>query len=253
MGMGSRICAAVLVLAIGAAKAYASATCPDEQTTRQVPTNLAQCAMLERDVRRPGAFALNVYEEKLNAFLGGMCHRNEKAGWVRDKGVRDTGPWVGTYAGGQWSGRYFGTHAPVRHLVLAGHARVAAREPARRKARAEEPCPRSRRRDDGQGDVPAARCGVRRDRSDCGSSRSRTARRSWCAIIRRRMTAGSGAGTASARTRAGRRTGPPRRRAPIPIWASASTAPTATPRRAITRPSPTSRTSRANRAFRSCS
>ncbi len=42
-----------------------------------------------------------------------MCHRNEKAGWVRDKGVRDTGPWVGTYAGGQWSGRYFGTHAPV--------------------------------------------------------------------------------------------------------------------------------------------
>ncbi|HEX4859752.1 MAG TPA: cytochrome P460 family protein [Rhizomicrobium sp.] len=113
MRAGSRICAAVLVLAVGAAKAYASATCPDEQKTPQVPTNLAECATLEKDVRRPGAFALNVYEEKLNKFLGGMCHRNEKADWVRDKGVRDTGPWIGTYANGQWSGRYFGTHAPV--------------------------------------------------------------------------------------------------------------------------------------------
>ena len=92
MGAGSRVFAAVLVLAMGAVKAYASATCSDAQDKPQVPTNLAECATLEKDVRRPGAFPLSVYEEKLNEFLGGMCHRNEKAGWVRDKGVRDTGP-----------------------------------------------------------------------------------------------------------------------------------------------------------------
>jgi hypothetical protein len=116
MGAGSRGFAAMLVMAIGAglaANAYASATCPDEQTTQQVPTDLAKCAMLEKDVRRPGEFPLNVYEKTLDAFFEHMCHRNEKAGWVRDKGVRDTGPWIGTYADGKWSGRYFGTHAPV--------------------------------------------------------------------------------------------------------------------------------------------
>ena len=113
MRAGSRILAAVLVLAAGAVKAYAASTCPEEQATRQVPADLAKCAMLEKDVRRPSAFPLNVYEDKLIAFFGAMCHRNEKGGWVRDKSVRDTGPWIGTYAGGQWSGRYFGTHSPV--------------------------------------------------------------------------------------------------------------------------------------------
>ena len=42
-----------------------------------------------------------------------MCHRDEDGGWVRDKRVRDTGPWIGTYADGKWTGQVFGTHAPV--------------------------------------------------------------------------------------------------------------------------------------------
>ena len=42
-----------------------------------------------------------------------MCHRNEAGGWKVDKRVRDTGPWIGTFASGKWSGQGFGTHAPV--------------------------------------------------------------------------------------------------------------------------------------------
>src|SRR5258707_12811993 len=42
-----------------------------------------------------------------------MCHRNAAEGWVRDKYVRDAGPWIGTYANGAWSGQYYGTHSPV--------------------------------------------------------------------------------------------------------------------------------------------
>jgi hypothetical protein len=93
--------------------AQASSTCPDEQATRQVPTDLALCARLEADVRAPSRFPLNVYEGKLNEYLGAMCHRNEAGGWKVDKRVRDTGPWIGTFAGGKWTGQGFGTHAPV--------------------------------------------------------------------------------------------------------------------------------------------
>src|ERR1700752_3997586 len=93
--------------------AQASSTCPDEQATKQVPTDLALCEKLESDVRSPHSFPLNVYEEKLDRYLGAMCHRNLDGGWKVDKRVRDTGPWVGTYAGGKWTGQGFGTHAPV--------------------------------------------------------------------------------------------------------------------------------------------
>ena len=41
--------------------------------------------------------ALNVYEDKLNQYLGAICHRNEAAGWTRDKRIRDAGPWIGTF------------------------------------------------------------------------------------------------------------------------------------------------------------
>jgi hypothetical protein len=93
--------------------AQASSTCPDEQSTPQVPTDLALCARLEGDVRSPHSFRLDVYETKLNEYLGAMCHRNEAGGWKVDKRVRDTGPWIGKYADGKWTGQGFGTHAPV--------------------------------------------------------------------------------------------------------------------------------------------
>lgn len=96
--------------------ANASPTCPEEQSTQQLPTAEQIrdiCEPMRKDVGRPSAFALNVYEEKLNRFLGAFCHRDEAAGWTRDKRIRDAGPWVGTYQDGKWTGKYYGTHAPV--------------------------------------------------------------------------------------------------------------------------------------------
>jgi hypothetical protein len=93
--------------------ALASATCPDEQASPQIPTDLAMCKKLEPVVRNPHGKPLNEYEAALNQYLGGFCHRDVAHGWHVDKRVRDTGPWVGTYANGKWSGQYFGTHAPV--------------------------------------------------------------------------------------------------------------------------------------------
>jgi hypothetical protein len=104
---------AACVSLLSAIAAHASATCPDEQTTPQLPADLKLCESLETDVRRPSAFRLDIYEGKLNQYLGAMCHRNTKAGWVRDKRIRDTGPWIGTYRDGKWSGKYYGTHVPV--------------------------------------------------------------------------------------------------------------------------------------------
>jgi hypothetical protein len=91
----------------------ASPTCPDQQTTPQVPQDLKLCAQLEPKVRHPGALPLNEYEQVVNNFFSHMCHRNVQAGWKSDKRIRDTGPWIGTYSNGQWSGQYYGTHAPV--------------------------------------------------------------------------------------------------------------------------------------------
>jgi hypothetical protein len=109
-----RLAAALtIILALIANAARASSTCPDEQDTPQLPTDLALCERLEADVRRPSAFRLDVYESKLGEYLGAMCHRNEKAGWVRDKRIRDAGPWIGTFKDGKWSGKYYGTHVPV--------------------------------------------------------------------------------------------------------------------------------------------
>jgi hypothetical protein len=93
--------------------ALASATCPDEQANKVPEPDAKLCESLEADVRRPSAFRLDVYEGKLNQYLGAMCHRNVKAGWVRDKRIRDAGPWIGTYRDGKWTGQGFGTHAPV--------------------------------------------------------------------------------------------------------------------------------------------
>jgi hypothetical protein len=96
--------------------AQASSTCPEEQSTPQLPTPEQVkeiCEVNKNDVRTPHSFRLDVYEGKLNAYLGAMCHRNAAEGWVRDKSVRDAGPWIGTYRDGEWKGKYFGTHSPV--------------------------------------------------------------------------------------------------------------------------------------------
>ena len=93
--------------------ANASATCPDEQSTPQVPKDLKLCEQLKDAVRRPSALPLDQYEAKLGEYLGAMCHRDEAGGWKVDKRVRDAGPWIGTYANGKWTGQGFGTHAPV--------------------------------------------------------------------------------------------------------------------------------------------
>src|ERR1041385_6480213 len=69
----------------------ASSTCPDEQPTKQVPTDLDLCTRLEPIVRAPSALPLNEYEKALGDYLGAMCHRNEEpGGWKVDKRVRDT-------------------------------------------------------------------------------------------------------------------------------------------------------------------
>ena len=64
-------------------------------------------------MRKPSALPFNEYQSKLADYLRNFCHRDEKAGWKVDKRVRDTGPWIGTYANGRWEGNYYGTHAPA--------------------------------------------------------------------------------------------------------------------------------------------
>lgn len=89
------------------------ATCASEREVPMVPHDLELCANLEDEVRRPGALPLDQYEEILQTYLLNYCHRNAKAGWVRDKRIRDTGPYIATLENGEWVGEYHGTHAPV--------------------------------------------------------------------------------------------------------------------------------------------
>ena len=102
-------CAALLTCA----KTYAATTCAEEQSSPQLPADPALCEALLPIVRKPSALPLNEYQGKLADYLRNFCHRDEKAGWKVDKHVRDTGPWIGTYANGHWTGIYYGTHAPA--------------------------------------------------------------------------------------------------------------------------------------------
>jgi hypothetical protein len=114
-GIASRAPAALTLATIllSGWAAYAS-TCPDEQAKAQDPKdNRELCLSLEPTVRNPSGHPLNEYETALNAFLTLFCHRDVERGWKRDKYVRDTGPWIGTYRDGKWTGQYYGTHAPV--------------------------------------------------------------------------------------------------------------------------------------------
>lgn len=93
--------------------AWASADCPDLREQVLSSKDPALCATLEPVVRDPSALSLGEYEAKLGEYFGAFCHRDAAAGWVRDKYVRDTGPYINTLAGGKWEGAYHGTHAPV--------------------------------------------------------------------------------------------------------------------------------------------
>lgn len=93
--------------------ALASALCPAERDTPQLPADPALCAALEAVVRRPSALPLDQYEAQLGRYLRNYCHRDPDAGWKTDKRLRDTGPYIATLAGGAWSGTGYGTHAPV--------------------------------------------------------------------------------------------------------------------------------------------
>lgn len=108
--------AAIAALTICAAlSAEASPTCPEEQPQPQAVDPHGACKMLTGIVEHPGVAArdLRGYEFRLSEFMRDLCYRDSKNGWKVDKRIRDTGPWIATLSGGKWSGRYYGTHAPV--------------------------------------------------------------------------------------------------------------------------------------------
>jgi hypothetical protein len=103
----------ITVLASLASFSSLADSCPALRPVELKPADLAECAALEPDIRRPGALPMQEYQEKLGRFLRAYCHRNPAGGWAVDKNLRDTGPFVGHLASGPKSGVYHGTHAPV--------------------------------------------------------------------------------------------------------------------------------------------
>lgn len=103
----------IALLLLTTAQASAQEVCPALQPTPQIPTDPALCMRLAPVIRKPSALPLNEYEAALGQWLRAWCHRDEASGWVRDKYVRPTGPFIATLAKGAWSGANFGTHAPV--------------------------------------------------------------------------------------------------------------------------------------------
>jgi len=105
---------AALLSAMGAPAAQAECTVAQAEPLRS--TDPALCAALAAEVRAPSELPLDRYEARLAAFLTNWCHRDRDADWVRDKRVRDTGPFIATRSDGkdgQWSGSAHGTHGAV--------------------------------------------------------------------------------------------------------------------------------------------
>lgn len=102
-----------LTIAVLSVMSAMAGTCPAEQQTALAPVDPQLCTSLDADIRNPGGFQLDVYEKKLDTFLGHYCHRDPSRGWARDKTVRDTGPFTATLVDGTWIGSEHGTHAPV--------------------------------------------------------------------------------------------------------------------------------------------
>src|SRR5215813_4120874 len=104
-----RVVASILVLPCAAllccTQGLASPTCPEQQDTKQLPpADPAVCEALDAAVRSPRASHLKDYETTLNKYLDLNCHRRLDKDWKVDKRIRDTGPWIGTYQGGQSTG-----------------------------------------------------------------------------------------------------------------------------------------------------
>ena len=110
-GLGRTLLA--IVASVATALPVLAQSCPALRETELKPADLAECAGLEPDIRRPGALPMQEYQEKLGRFLRKYCHRNPAAGWVTDKKLRDTGPFTGHLPAGPRTGVYHGTHAPV--------------------------------------------------------------------------------------------------------------------------------------------
>ncbi|WP_200340935.1 hypothetical protein [Rhodovibrio sodomensis] len=98
--------------AAGLSAAFA-ASCPAERDDPLLPSDPARCQRVAPIVAQPAALPLGAYERQLGTYLRNFCHRDEAAGWVRDKTVRDTGPYVASLIDGEWDGSVRGTHAPV--------------------------------------------------------------------------------------------------------------------------------------------
>jgi hypothetical protein len=105
--------AVVLAAYAGAISSAAGASCPAERSRPLMPQDSALCASLAVEIRDPSALPLDRYEEKLSRFLGAYCHRDGASGWLRDKRVRDTGPFTARFSDGVWTGKEDGTHSPV--------------------------------------------------------------------------------------------------------------------------------------------
>jgi hypothetical protein len=102
---------AALVVAFGTDAA--ASDCPADKGVALLPNDPALCTDLAAAVRDPDGLPLDQYETKLGQYLGAFCHRDTEAGWIADKTVRDTGPYVSTLGGDGWQSAYHGTHAPV--------------------------------------------------------------------------------------------------------------------------------------------
>jgi len=102
-----------LFLLLAVSTTAGAATCPAERSEPLLPADPDRCVALEAVVRDPSALPLAEYEARLGEYLRHFCHRRADAGWLRDKRVRDTGPFTAAMRGGEWSGTYHGTHAPV--------------------------------------------------------------------------------------------------------------------------------------------
>ncbi|MBT4908172.1 MAG: hypothetical protein HON62_14915, partial [Rhodospirillaceae bacterium] len=108
-----RITAALFASMIATGAAQAQEACQAKHTQKLLPTDVAMCMDLRDAVRKPSALSLGEYEKTLGKFLRNYCHRDADAGWVRDKSLRDTGPFISLFRDGEWQGTEHGVHAPV--------------------------------------------------------------------------------------------------------------------------------------------
>jgi hypothetical protein len=105
----------------GAARAQSVEPHCGAEQAQAFPQQFAGCAELQRQVENPAEFSgaqglrLAEYEAVLGQFFEKYCHRDAAAGWVRDKRLRDTGPYVTLLQDdGTWADpEDYGAHQPV--------------------------------------------------------------------------------------------------------------------------------------------